>query len=104
VKRRGKVKLVRIVPGIAVPEHMSFLLALCEPTGYTKKAVEAGHLLKIDFHPPYVQLVCWDIDKVVEEARRAGLRIYRGRRHITVTDGVHRARVYTPKQSINTAN
>jgi len=104
VQRHREAKLVRIVPGIAVPEYMSFLLALCEPTGFTKKAIEAGHLLKVDFHPPYVQLVCRNIDKVVEEARRAGLRVYRGRKHITVTDGVYRARIYIPEQSVSAAD
>ena len=101
MKRRGEVQLVRIVPGIAVPEYMSFLLALCEPTGYTKKAVEAGHLLKIDFHPPYLQLVCRDVERVVEAARRAGLRVYRGRKHVTVTDGVYRARVYVRRPEVH---
>jgi len=98
MKRRGEVKFVRLVPGIAVPDYMSFLLTYCEPTGYTRKAVEAGHLLKIDFHPPYVQLVCRDVGRVVEEAKRAGLRVYRGKKHITVTDGVYRARIYIREQ------
>jgi len=69
-------------------------LTYCESTGYTRKAVEAGHILKIDFHPPYIQLICRDIDRVVEEARRVGLRVYRGKKHITVTDGLYRARIY----------
>jgi len=94
MKRRSEVKFVRIVPGIAIPEYMSFLLSLCEPTGYTKRAVEAGHILKIDYHPPYLQLVCQDMERVVEEAKKAGLRVYKGRRHITVTDGMYRARIY----------
>jgi len=94
MKRRGEFKLVRLVPGIAIPDYMAFLLDYCEPTGYTKKAIEAGHILKIDFHPPYVQLVCRDVERVVEEAKRAGLRVYKGRKHITVTDGVNRARIY----------
>jgi len=94
MKRRGEVKFVRIVPGIAIPDYMAFLLDYCEPTKYTKKAVEAGHILKIDFHPPYVQLVCRDVERVVEEAKKAGLRIYKGKKHITVTDGVNRARIY----------
>jgi len=44
----------------------------------------------------YVQLICRDVDKVVEEAKRAGLRVYKGKKHITVTDGVYRARIYIP--------
>ncbi len=67
---RTKSRMVRLVPGIALPEHMSFLLELCEPTRYTKKAIEAGHLLRIDYHPPYVQLMCRDVEKVIEEAQR----------------------------------
>jgi len=95
----GEDKLVRIVPGIAVPEYMSFLLILCEPVKHTRRAVEAGHLLKIDYHPPYIQLICRDVDRVVEEAEKAGLRIYRGKKHITVSDGVYRARIYLPPTS-----
>jgi hypothetical protein len=34
------------------------------------------------------------LDRVVEEARRRGLRVYRGKRHVTITDGVYRARAY----------
>jgi hypothetical protein len=34
------------------------------------------------------------LDRVVEEAQRRGLRVYRGKRHIAITDGVYRARVY----------
>jgi hypothetical protein len=48
------VDYVRIAPGIAVPEYMRFLLELCKPVKYTRKAVEAGHLLLIDYHPPYI--------------------------------------------------
>jgi len=54
----------------------------------------AGDLLKIEYHPPYIQLRCGDVKLVVEEARRRGLRVYRGKRHITITDGVFRARIY----------
>jgi hypothetical protein len=88
------VNYVRIAPGIAIPDYMGFLLELCKPVKYTRKAVEAGHLLLIDYHPPYIQLECRDLDRVVEEAQRRGLRVYRGKRHIAITDGVYRARVY----------
>ncbi len=94
IKHGGPPRMIRLVPGIAVPEYMGFLLEQCEPVGHTRKAVEAGHLLRIDYHSPYIQLVCRDPGKVVEEARRRGLRVYRGKRHITVTDGIYRARIY----------
>ena len=88
------MKMIRLVPGLAVPEYMGFLLELCEPVKHTREAIEAGHLLKIDYHPSYLQLRCWDVDRVVEEARRRRLRVYRGKRHITITDGAYRARIY----------
>jgi len=34
------------------------------------------------------------VERVVEKAKKAGLRVYKGKRHITVTDGVYRARIY----------
>ncbi len=86
-------RMVRLVPGIAVPGYMGFLLERCEPTGYTRRAVEAGHLLKIDYHPPYIQLECRDLEAVIAEARRRKLRVYRGKRHVTITDGTYRARI-----------
>ena len=48
----------------------------------------------IDYHPPYLQLKCREPEKVAEEARKRGLRIYRGKQHITVTDGIYSARIY----------
>jgi len=94
MKHRYPVRMIRLAPGLAVPEYMAFLLDHCEPVRQTKKAVEAGHLLRIDYHPPYLQLRCRDPEGVVEEARRRGLRVYRGKRHVTVTDGVYSARIY----------
>jgi len=84
MKRHGVVRFIRIVPSIAIPDYMAFLLTYCEPTGYTRKTVEAGHILKTDFHPPYVQLVCRDVERVVEEveveAREDVDRVLRGGR------------------------
>ena len=94
MKPEYPVKTIGIVPGLAMPEYMGFLLELCVPVKHTKKAIEAGNLLKIDYHPDYVQLVCGDVARVVEEARRRGLRVYRGEKHIMITDGIYRARIY----------
>jgi hypothetical protein len=74
------VNYVRLTPGIAIPEYMRFLPELRKPVKYTGKAVEAGHLPLIDYHPPYIQLECRDLDRVVEEARRKGLRVYMDKR------------------------
>lgn len=56
------------------------------------KAVEARHLLRIDYHTPYVQLECRDIENVIDEARGTSLRVYRGKKHITISNGVYSAR------------
>jgi hypothetical protein len=72
---------------------MGFLLEHCEPSGYTRKAIEAGHLLRIDYHPPYVQLECRNIEVVIEEARRRHLRVYRGKSHVTISDGIYRVMI-----------
>jgi len=87
-------KMIRLVPGLAIPEYMGFLLELCNPIEYTRRAIEAGDLLKVDYHPPYIQLKCRDLETVVLEARRRGLRIYRGKGHVTITDGIYQVRVY----------
>ena len=88
------IKFIRIVPGIAVPEYMRFLIENCEPARHTKEAVEKGHLLLIDYHPPYIELECTDIEKIIEKAKRRRLRIYIGKRHITVSDGIYTVRIY----------
>lgn len=87
-------RMIVIVPGIAVPEYMGFLLDYCRPTGYTRRAVEKGHLLLIDYHPDYVELECSNVGDLARIAREKGLRVYRGKRHVTVTDGVYRVRLY----------
>lgn len=87
-------RIVRLIPGIALPDYMTFILESCEPIGYTRRAIEAGHLLVVDYHPPYVQVKCRDVNKVVFEARRRGLRVYYGKKHVTITDGVYHVRIY----------
>ena len=72
--------MVRLVPGLAVPAYMGFLLELCEPTGHTREAVEAGHSLRIDYHPPYLQLECRDVDRVIEEAQARKLRVHKAKK------------------------
>ena len=86
--------MIVLARGLAIPEYMGFLLEYCEPVRHTKKAVEAGDLLRIDYHPPYLQLSCWDVGKVVEEARKRGLRVYKYKKHVAITDGIYRARIY----------
>jgi len=56
VRRRGKVKMkmIRLVPGLAIPEYMGFLLKYCGPARHTREAIEAEHLLGVDFHLPYL--------------------------------------------------
>ena len=94
MRQRLPARLIRLVPGLALPDYMGFLLEHCEPTGYTRRALEAGHLLRVDYHPPYLEFWCRDVERVAEEARRRGLRVYRGKRHVTITDGIYRARIY----------
>jgi hypothetical protein len=95
MRRQHPPRMIVLVPGLAVPKYMDFLLHHCRPVRQTRKAVEAGHLLLIDHHPPYLQLECEDPEKIIEEARRRGLRVYRGKKHITITDGIYQARIYT---------
>lgn len=86
--------MIRLVPGLALPDYMGFLLKMCEPIRHTKLAVEAGNLLRVDYHPPYLQMRCKDVGRVVEEAKRRRLRVYRGKRHITITDTIYKVRIY----------
>ncbi len=94
MKRERAGNMIRLVPGLSIPEYMGFLLEYCEPIRYTRRAIEAGDLLRINYHPPYLQLQCRDVEEVIVEARKRGLRVYRGKKHVTITDGVYRARIY----------
>ncbi len=93
-EKRSQVRMARIVPGLAIPEYMNFILNQCKPVKHTLKAIYAGDLLKIDYHPPYLQVRCKNIEGVIEEAKRRGLRVYKGKKHVTITDGVYQVRVY----------
>lgn len=44
--------------------------------------------------------MCRDVERVTEEARRRGLRVYRGKRHVTVTDGMYKARIYLDEEEV----
>ena len=87
-------KMIVLVPGIALPERMGFLLVDCKPAYHTLRAVRAGHLLRIDYHPPYIQLECSNVEKIVSTAKKRRLRVYRARSHTTITDGIYTVRVY----------
>ena len=101
MRRKPPIRLVRLVPGLALPEYMAFLLEYCEPTGHTKRAIEAGHLLRVDYHPPYLQFHCKNTEQVVEEARKRRLRIYKAKHHITIADGIYKARIYYNAKQTN---
>ena len=88
------VRMIRLVPGIAIPEYMVFILGYCEPAGHTRRAIKAGDLLRIDYHPDYLEFECERIPELIGEARRRGLRVYKARRHVTVSDGVYKVRLY----------
>jgi len=86
--------MILLVLGIALPDYMGFLFRMCRSVRYTKKALEAGAPAKIHYHPRFIQLECGDPAKAVREARTRGLRVYYGRKHITISDGVYTARIY----------
>jgi len=70
MRQRFPQKMIRPVPGLAIPEYMGFILKLCEPIKYTRKAIEAGHLLRMDYHPPYIQLRCKDLEGLLRRLSR----------------------------------
>jgi hypothetical protein len=98
MKRNYPVKMIVLVPGLGIPEYMGFLLEYCKPIKHTREAIEAGHLLKIDYHPPYLQLRCGNIEKVLAEAKKQKLRVHKGKHHTTITDGIYQVRIYTSQK------
>ncbi|BES80577.1 hypothetical protein [Pyrodictium abyssi] len=96
-------RVIELVPGLVLPEYMGFIMERCRPTGYTKKAIDAGDALLVDYLPGYLEFVCSDVEKLAEEAKRRGLRVYKGRSHLTITDGVYPVCIY-PAHSEDTDN
>jgi len=62
MRQRFPQKMIRLVPGLAIPQYMGFILKLREPIKYTRKAIEAGHLLRMDYYPPYIELRYKDVE------------------------------------------
>ena len=94
MNKKAYLKMIVLVPGIALPEKMGFLLENCRSAYHTMRAVRAGHLLKINYHPPYIQLECINTEKTLSIAKKKRLRIYKAKNHITITDGIYTVRIY----------
>ena len=89
-----KTKFIDITPGIALPEYFMKIVEKCKPVGVTKKVIEVGVPLKADYIPPYVEMMCIDLESVIMKAKATKLRIYHGKKHVTITDGVYQVRIY----------
>ncbi|PSO04335.1 hypothetical protein B9Q13_04900 [Candidatus Marsarchaeota G2 archaeon ECH_B_SAG-G16] len=88
------MRMIRLVRGVGIPYRMRFVLKRCTPAGYTKKAIEAGDALKLAYLPGYLEFECIDPESVVKEAKKKGFRVYKGKRHFTISDGVWQVRIY----------
>ncbi|OWJ53942.1 hypothetical protein [Pyrodictium delaneyi] len=71
-------RVIQLVPGLVLPEYMGFIIERCRPTGYTKKAIDAGDALLVDYLPGYLEFVCSDVEKLAEEAKRRGAKSLQG--------------------------
>ena len=76
-------KLIRLTKGLALPEYFKPTLKACKYdfTGYTKKAIEVGDLLKIDYMLGYVELASTqqEMEEAIQKARNINLRVHRGK-------------------------
>ncbi len=87
--------VVSIVPGLGVPKKMLKLFNGCILTGWSAIAYHFKGLLNTPFMPGYVELIC--SSDLVFSARENGFRVYFGKKHYTVSDGVWCVRVYNVK-------
>ena len=94
-------KLIELAKGLAIPEYFMPIVSRSIVVGHSAKALIAGDLLRVDYHPEYLELTTQDIEGVIEAAKSKGLRIYRGRKHITISDGVYKVRIFLFKQNIS---
>ncbi len=51
----------------------------------------------IPYLPGYLEIICKDVEKVIERFRELGCRIYHGKNHITVSDGIYSIRIWLYK-------
>jgi len=79
-------KIISIVRGIGVPEEFLKIIEECIIIGYTAKAILVGDALKEDYLPGYIELWCSNPEETIMKAKKLKLRVYGGKRHITITD------------------
>ncbi|HDI75591.1 MAG: hypothetical protein DRJ52_03570 [Thermoprotei archaeon] len=91
-------KLIRFVRGLALPEYFMPIVTRGVIVGYCAKAIIAGDALRVDYLPGYLELVCSDVDTVLKVAREQGLKVYRGKKHVTISDTVYKVRILLDKQ------
>ena len=86
--------MVILAKGLGLPRDMLEPLEGCILVGWSALCVHLGGFAKTPFLPGYIEVICKDYDRIVEEYRRRGYRIYRGKRHTTITDGVWDVRIW----------
>jgi len=62
-------RVIELVPGLVLPEHVGFMMERYRPTGYTKKAIDADDALLADYLLGYLEFVCSDVEKLAEGPR-----------------------------------
>jgi len=90
-------KLIRLAKGLAIPEYFKPILKACKYkyAGHTKKAIETGNLLKISYMPGHIELTATqqELKEAIQRAKSISLKIYHGKTHTTITDGIYKIKI-----------
>ncbi|MHC1629070.1 MAG: hypothetical protein ACXQTI_09620 [Candidatus Nezhaarchaeales archaeon] len=90
-------KLIRLAKGLAIPIYFEPILKACKYKyiSYTKKAIETGNLLKISYMPGHIELTATqqELEEAIQKAKNINLKIYHGKKHVTITDGIYKIKI-----------
>ncbi len=75
-----------VFDNVGLPNEVAKALGAqnCAFTGWTALAIHAGSKLMIPYHPKYLEIACPDLSNAVNTAKELGLRIWFGKRWITL--------------------
>ncbi|RLE92635.1 MAG: hypothetical protein DRN04_09715 [Thermoprotei archaeon] len=66
--------------------------------GHSAQAILIDDVLKVNYLPGYLKLVCPDIDSIIKIAKEQELRVYKGKKSITISDTVYKVKIFLNRQ------
>ena len=94
--RRYKIVEICRGSGLGIPEEWLKPIEDSILVGWSGLACIMGWA-NIPYLPGYLEIICEDVDTVIKRFRELGCRIYHGKNHITISDGIYSIRIWLYK-------